>query len=166
MGLIMCIAGFETPENITKILHNALIGSDLGFGSCLRSGTSRHSIQCLEGVQERVTKFIMYYSEFDYGERTWTCFPWYSKGDSFELSLFYKCYKGVYDLNAEKYVKFYNSEPGQDYPTIISFTDWNRIRHPICKTEVFRSTFFNLIPFLEPASGFRSSRSFPSLRPK
>ena len=47
-------------------------------------------------------------------------------------------YVDVYELDAKKYEKIYNSEPGEDYiPTTITSTDLTRI----CKTEAFRATF-------------------------
>ena len=69
LGLIKRTVGFNAPVNVTKALYLALIRSDLEFGSCLWSGTSRHNVECLEGVQRRATKFIMHFPDLDYRER-------------------------------------------------------------------------------------------------
>ena len=69
LGLIKRTVGFNAPVNVTKALYLALIRSDLEFGSCLWSGTSRHNVECLEGVQRRATKFIMHFPDLDYQER-------------------------------------------------------------------------------------------------
>lgn len=66
MGLIMRTVGFKVLESITKALYNALIRSDLEFGSCFWSGTPRQNIHCLESVQRQATKFIMHYPDLDY----------------------------------------------------------------------------------------------------
>ena len=69
LDLIKHTVSFNAPVNVTKALYLALIRSDLEFGSCLWSGTSRHNVECLEGVQRRATKFIMHFPDLDYRER-------------------------------------------------------------------------------------------------
>ena len=69
MGMIMRTVGFNAPVKVTKTLYSSLIRSDLEYGSCLWSGTSKHNIQVLEGVQRRATKFILHYPDQDYKER-------------------------------------------------------------------------------------------------
>ena len=164
MGLIMRTVGFKAPEKITKALYNALIRSDLEFGSCLWSGTSRHNIKCLEGVQRRATKFIMHYPDLDYRERLCHLgmLPLTLRREQLDLSLFFKCFVNTYDLDVNKHVKFYYSEAGQDHPTTRASADSSRLRTPICKTEAFKATFFNrIVPIWNQLpSSVRISSSF------
>ena len=72
LGLIKCPVGFNVPVNVTKALYLALIRSDLEFGTCPWSGTTtttRHNVECREGVQRRATKFIMHFPDLDYRGR-------------------------------------------------------------------------------------------------
>ena len=56
--MVMNIVGFNPPVRVTKTLYSSPIRSDLEYGSCLRSGTSKHNIQALEGVQKGAAMFI------------------------------------------------------------------------------------------------------------
>ena len=145
LGLIKRTVGFNAPVNVTKALYTALIRSDLEFGSCLWSGTSRHNIECLEGVQRRATKFIMHYPDQDYRERLChlNMLPLTLRRDQLDLSLFFKCISGAYDLDIHKYVRFYKAE--RALPTTRSSSDPLLLKVPFCKTESFKSSFFNRI---------------------
>ena len=147
MGLIMRTVGFKAPEKITLALYNSLIRSDLEFGSCLWSGTSRHNIQCLEGVQRRATKFIMHYPDLDYRERLCHLgmLPLTMRREQLDLCLFYKCLDNHYDVDVNNYVTFTKSEMEQDRPNTRLACDTLRLRTPFCKTEAFKSSYFNRI---------------------
>ena len=83
LGLIKRTVGFNAPVNVTKALRLTLIRSDLEFGSCLWSSTSRHNVECLKGVQKRATKFIMHYPDL-IGSAcvSWKCFLLHYVGNS------------------------------------------------------------------------------------
>ena len=125
LGLIKRTVGFNAPVNVTKALYLALIRSDLEFGNCLWSGTSRHNVECLGGVQRRATKFIMHFPDLDYRERLCqlNLLPLILRWEQLDLSLFFKCISGAYDLDLNRYVKFCNSGSGQGHPTTRSATD-------------------------------------------
>ena len=146
LGLIKHTVGFNAPVNVTKALYLALIRSDLEFGSCLWSGTSRHNVECLEGVQRRATKFIMHFPDLDYREHLYqfNLLPLTLRREQLDLSLFFKCISGAYDLDINRYVKFCNSGSGQGHPTTRSATD-PLLKVPFCRTEAFKSSFFNRI---------------------
>ena len=147
LGLIKHPLGFNVHVNVTKALYLALIRSDLEFGSCLWNGTSRHNIECLDGVQRRATKFSMHYPDLDYRERLCqlNLLPLTLHREHLDLSLFFKCITGVYDLDINKYVKFCNSGSGQGHPTTKSSTDPLLLKVPFGRTEAFKSSFFNRI---------------------
>ena len=104
LGLIKRTVGFNAPVNVTKALYLALIRSDLEFGSCLWSGTSRHNVECLEGVQRQVTKFIMHFPDLDHRERLCqlNLLPLTLRREQLDLSLFFKCISGAYDLDINR----------------------------------------------------------------
>ena len=164
LGLIMRTVDFNAPVNVTKALYLALIRSDLEFGSCLWSGTSRHNVECLEGVQRRVTKFIMRYPDLDYRECLCqlNLLPLTLRRVQLNPPLFFKCITGAYDLDIDKYVKFCNSGSGQGHPTTRSSTDPLLLKVPFCRTEAFKSSFFNRIVSLwnQLPPNTRSSVSF------
>ena len=148
LGLIKHAVGFNTPVNVTKALYLALIRSDLEFGSYLVSGTSRHNVECLEGVQRWVTKFIMHSPDLDYRERLCQLnllLLMLCREHLDLLLFFFKCITGVYDLDINKYVKFCNSGSGQGHPTTRSSTDPFLLKVHFCRTEAFKSSFFNRI---------------------
>ena len=148
MGMIMRTVGFNAPVKVTKTLYSSLIRSDLEYGSCLWSGTSKHNIQVLEGVQRRATKFILHYPDQDYKERlsSLDLLPLTLRRDKFDLQFFYRCKEGHYDLNVNNYVKFYNNNKnGQDHPTTRSSTDSLRLKPQRCKTEAHMLFYFNRI---------------------
>ena len=160
----MHTVGFNAPVNVTKALYLALIRSDLEFGSCLCSGTSRHNVECLEGVQRRATKFIMHFPDLDYRESLCqlNLLPLTLCREQLDLSLFFKCITGPYDLDINGHVKFCNSGFGQGHPTTRSSTDPLLLKVPFCRTEAFKSSFFNRIVSLwnQLPPNTRSSVSF------
>ena len=82
--------------------------------------------------------------------------------EQFDLSLFFKCISGAYDLDINRYVKFCNSGSGQGHPTTRSATDPLLLKVPFCRTEAFKSSFFNRIVSLwnQLPLNTRSSVSF------
>ena len=57
----------------------------------------------------------------------------------------FKCISGAYDLDINRYVQFCNSGSGQGHPTTRSATDPPLLKVPFCRTEAFKSSFFNRI---------------------
>ena len=82
--------------------------------------------------------------------------------EQLDLSLFFKCISGVYDQDINRYVKFCNSGSGQGHPTMRSATDPLLLKVPFCRTEAFKSSFFNRIVSLwnQLPANTRSSVSF------
>ena len=144
--MIMRTVGFNAPVKVTKTLYTSLIRSDLEFGSCLWSGTSKHNVQLLEGVQRRATKFILHYPNQDYKERLTNLdlFPLALRRDKIDLLFFYRCKEGHYDLNINNYVEF-SYRNGQDHPTTRSSSDSLKLKIPCCKTEAHMAFYFNRI---------------------
>ena len=162
--MIKRTVGFNAPVNVTKALYLALFRSDLEFGSCLWSGTSRYNVECLEGVQRQATKFIMHFPDLDYRERLGqlNLLSLTLRREQLDLSLFFKCISGAYDLDINRYVKFCNSGSGQGHPTTRSATDSLLLKVPFCRTEAFKSSFCNRMVSLwnQLPSNTRSSVSF------
>ena len=74
----------------------------------------------------------------------WICSPDITQGTAWPLLIF-KCISGAYDLDINRYVKFCNSGSGQGHPTTRSATDPLLLKVPFCRTEAFKSSFFNRI---------------------
>jgi len=147
MGMIMRTIGFDAPVKISKTLYSSLIRSDLEYGSCLWSGTSKHNVQILEGVQRRATKFILHYPDQDYKERLTSLdlLPLTLRRDKFDLLFFYRCKEGHYDLDINNFVEFRNNKNGQDHPTTRSSSDSLKLKPKKCKTEAHMVFYFNRI---------------------
>ena len=143
LGLIKRTVGFNAPVNVTKALYLAVIRSDLDFCSCLWSGTSRHNVECMEGVQRQATKLTMNFPGLDYRER-WrqlNLLPLTLRMEQLDLSLFFKCITGAYDLDINRYVKFCNPGSGQRHPTTRLSTDSLLLKVLLCRTDSFKSSF-------------------------
>ena len=146
MGMIMRTVGFHAPVKVTKTLYSSLIRSDLEYGSCLWSGTSKHNVQVLEGVQRRATKFILHYPDQDYKERLTSLklLPLTLRRDKFDLLFFYKCKEGHYDLNIDNFTEF-SVRNGLGHPTTRSSSDSFKLKSQFCKTEAHIAFYFNRI---------------------
>ena len=147
LGMIMRTVGFNAPERVTKTLYSSLIRSDLEYGSCLWSGTSKHNVQLLEGVQRRATKFIMHYPDQDYKARltSLNILPLSLRRDKIDLLFFFRCKSGHYDLDINKFVEFRGVHNRQDHPTTRSSSDLFRLKSHFCRTEAHKVTHFNRI---------------------
>ena len=85
--------------------------------------------------------------------------------EQLDLLLFFKCISGAYDhddLDINRSVKFCNSGSGQGHPTTRSATYPLLFKVSFCRTEAFKSSFFNRIVSLwnQLPPNTRSSVSF------
>ena len=146
MGMIMRTVGYNAPTKVTKTLYNALVRSDLEYGSCLWSGTSKHNINLIESVQRRATKFIMHYPDMGYKERliSLDMLPLSFRRELCDLTFFHRCKMEQYDINVDEYVIF-NADHQKNRPTTRQSSDpFSLIIHR-CKTESHKDSFFNRI---------------------
>ena len=52
--------GFNAPEKVSRSLFTVLVRSDVEYCSSLWSGTSKHNLQLIEGIQGRATNCILH----------------------------------------------------------------------------------------------------------
>ena len=145
LGMIKRAIGFHAPEKISKTLFTALIRSDVEYGSPLWSGTSKRNLQRLEGVQRRASKFILHYPDLGYKERLakLELLPLTFRREILDLSFFFRCKYGAYDLDLKNFVVFSSDIP--DRPTTRSNDDSLLLVQQRCNTESHMNFYFNRI---------------------
>jgi len=143
LGMIKRTIGFNAPVNVSKTLYLALVRSDLEYASSVWSGTSKHNMQLIEGVQRRATKYILNYPDMDYKERLdkLNLLPLAYRREISDLNLFFRCKHSLYDMSLDNFVVF--NIHGKDHPTTRS--DSHKLIPQKCNTESHQSSYFHRI---------------------
>ena len=145
MGMVKRAIGYNAPEKVSQTLFTALVRSDVEYGSPLWSGTSKHNLQLLEGVQRRATNYILCYPDQDYDGRLTKLdlLPLSYRREIIDLCFFFRCKLELYELDLNHFVVF--NYTLLDRPNTKSSDDPLLLVPQFCKTESHKASFFNRI---------------------
>ncbi len=166
LGMIKRAIGFHAPVSVSKALFSALVRGDVEYGSPLWSGTSKHNVIRLEGVQRRASNFILHYPGLDYKERLTqlNLLPLATRREINDLTFFFRCKYGLYDIDLSKFVVFNCDIQGR--PSTRSSADHLLLVRQRCKTESHMNSFFHrIVPLWNRLPyDIRSCASFSSFK--
>ena len=153
-----------TDVNARRLLYLSLVRSHLSFGCEIWApqGPSADLLR-LEGIQRRATKFILKDYESSYPDRLkkLNLIPLSYWHEIKDIIFFYKCKSGLYELDTNQFI----NQP-LHHSTRSSSGDF--LRPNLCKTSLFRDSYFNRIVFLwnNLSSGIKASSSVAILKTK
>ena len=124
-----------------KSLYVSLVRSHLEYASEIWSPRSVTLIKRIESVQRRATRLLL--PDLTYTERLHRLdlLPLVHRREVKDLSTFYKMKCGYYDCDIETYVQFCSDT------RLRSFSQ-GKLKLSKCRTELFKGTYFNRIPYL------------------
>ena len=135
-----------TDTRCRRLLYLSLVRSHLSYASEIWAPqASSRDRAILEGVQRRVTKFVLQNYELYYLERLrkLNLLPisyWLEIND---LIFFFKCKQGLYYLDISSFVTFSSNRSSRTRSSKDNLLQVNS-----CKTSLFRNSFFSRIFFL------------------
>ena len=141
---IIATATIKWKSNFRRLLYLSLVRSHLSFGCEIWApqGPSADLLR-LEGIQRRATKFILKDYESSYPDRLkkLNLIPLSYWHEIKDIIFFYKCKSGLYELDTNQFI----NQP-LHHSTRSSSGDF--LRPNLCKTSLFRDSYFNRIVFL------------------
>ena len=163
LGFLRRNCTYLTDINCRRSLYLTLVRTHLCYGSEIWAPqTTSRDLLCLESVQRRATKYILQDFTSSYPDRLkkLNLLPisyWFEIKD---ITFFYKCKAGYYDLTLEDYIL----DNSTNHHTRFSSTDSYRPNR--CRTSSFRNLFFNrIVPLWNSLPGeIKSSLSIQSLK--
>lgn len=153
-----------TDVHARRLLYLSLVRAHLSYGSEIWAPQgSCADLLRLESVQRRATKFILQDYKSSYSERLkkLNLIPisyWFEIKD---IVFFYKCKSGIFELNVEHYTNHSIHRSTRS-------SSVGSLRPNLCKTSLFRNSYFNRIVFLwnSLSSEIKSSSSVTTLKTK
>lgn len=135
------ISGSKILLPTLRSLYVALVRSHLEYASEIWSPKSITMIKRIEGVQRRATRLML--PDFSYNERLkrLNLLPLVYRREVKDLSTFYKLKCGYFNSSLKSYFQFCSDERLRSHAS-------NKLRINRFRTELFKGTFFNRIPYL------------------
>lgn len=124
-----------------RSLYVALVRSHLDYASEIWSPKSVTLIKLIEGVQRRATRILL--PELSYNERLeqLDLLPLVYHREVKDFTTFYKFKCGYYNCAFDSYFEFCSDKRLRSYSS-------NKLKLNLVRTELFKGTFFNSIPYL------------------
>jgi len=124
-----------------RSLYLAYVRSHLDYASEIWSPKAVTLIKMIENVQRRATRLIL--PGLNYNERLnkLNLLPLVYQREMKDLTTFYKLKSGYYNVPVDQYFKFCSDKRLRSYSN-------NKLKINTVKTELFKATFFNRIPYL------------------
>ena len=119
----------------------ALVRSHLEYASEIWSPKSVTLIKLIEGVQRRATRLLL--PNLTYNERLQqlNLLPLVYQREVKDITTFYKLKCGYYNYSVERYFDFCSDKRLRSYSS-------NKLKINKVRTELFKGTFFNRLPYL------------------
>ena len=169
LGLLRRTCPLLTDHTICRTLYLSLVKSQLSYATQVWSPTlhnSKTNLENLERVQRRATRWILQTKKggMSYKERllSLNLLPLAYDREIKDLTFFYKAKHGLYDLDVLKFVSFVTHSRTRNCNNLSLL-----LKIPSCKTNTFKSSYFNRIVLLwnyvckvALPSDFRSLSSF------
>ena len=135
------INGNKILSPTLRSLYVTLVRSHLDYASEIWSPKSVTMIKRIEGVQRRATKLML--PNLNYNERLkrLDLLPLVYRREVKDLSTFYKLKSGNFNCSFNSYFQFCSDERLRSHAS-------NKLKINRVKTEHFKGTFFNRIPYL------------------
>jgi hypothetical protein len=136
----------RTDTRCRRLLYLSLVRSHLSYASEVWAPqASSRDLAIMEGVQRRATKFILQNYELSYLERLrkLNLLPISYWLEIKDLTFFFKCKQGLYDLDISSFVTFSSNRSSRTRSSKDNLLQVNP-----CKTSLFGNSFFNRIVFL------------------
>ena len=124
-----------------RSLYVALVRSHLEYASEIWSPKSVTLIKLIEGVQRRATRLLL--PNLTYNERLQqlNLLPLVYQREVKDITTFYKLKCGYYNYSVERYFDFCSDKRLRSYSS-------NKLKINKVRTELFKGTFFNRLPYL------------------
>ena len=124
-----------------RSLYLAFVRSHLDYASEIWSPKTVTLIKMIEGVQRRATRQIL--PGLNYNERLQklNLLPLVYRREVKDLTTFYKLKCGYYNVPVDNYFEFCADKRLRSYSS-------NKLKLNVYRTELFKATFFNRIPYL------------------
>ena len=135
------ISGSKILLPTLRSLYVTLVRSHLEYASEIWSPKSVTVIKRIEGVQRRATRLML--PDFCYNERLkrLNLLPLVYRREVKDLSTFYKLKYGHFNSSFDSYFQFCSDERLRSHSS-------NKLKINRVRTELFKGTFFNRIPYL------------------
>ena len=163
LGFVLRNCFHLTDVDARRLQYLSLVRSHLSFGCevWVPQGASADLLH-LEGIQRQATNFILHDYELSYVGRLkkLNLIPLSYWHEIKDIIFLYKCKYGMYEIDINQYI----TQP-LHHSTRSSSGD---LRPNLCKTSLFRNSYFNTIVFLwnNLQSDIKSSSSVPILKSK
>ena len=124
-----------------RSLYVALVRSHLEYASEIWSPKSVSLIKLIEGVQRRATRLLL--PNLNYNERLQqlNLLPLVYRREVKDITTFYKLKCGLYNYSVGRYFDFCSDQRLRSYSS-------NKLKINQVRTELFKGTFFNRLPYL------------------
>ena len=124
-----------------RSLYVALVRSHLEYASEIWSPKSVSLIKLIEGVQRRATRLLI--PNLTYNERLQqlNLLPLVYRREVKDITTFYKLKSGYYNYSVGRYFNFCSDKRLRSYSS-------NKLKINNVRTELFKGTFFNILPYL------------------
>ena len=126
-----------SDTQVKKSLYLSWIRSRLEYPCPVWSPYTKRNIRALEQVQRKATRFIVG-KELNYNERLKKIelLPLVYRREILDLIFFYKCFKGICELDISQYVSF------RIYTRNLRGIDNLTLSVPFSRTEAFKNSYF------------------------
>ena len=137
LNLLYCTCKEINNTQIKKTLYLSWVRSRLEYACQVWSPYTKRNIRALEQVQRKATRFIVG-KELSYYERLkkLELLPLVYGREILDLIFFYKCFKGICELDIPQYVTL------RVYTRNLRTTDNLTLSVPFNKTEAFKNSYF------------------------
>ena len=143
LGFIRRTLGSRSDQFLPtfRSLYVALVRSHLEYASEIWSPKSLTLIKHIESVQRRATRLLL--PNLTYNERLQqlNLLPLVYRREVRDLTTFYKLKCGLYNYSTERYFNFCSDKRLRSYSS-------NKLKINKVRTELFKGTFFNRLPYL------------------